>query len=271
MIKNLNVAVVQHCAKKDIEENIARVETLIRAAVEKGARIVIIPENFCFIGGLKNKLDIAESLSRPGKILSRMQTLSAKLGIYLVIGSMPTLSEIEGHFRNTTIVLNPKGEILTHYHKIHLFDVSIDNQVHFMESDYVEPGDQIVSVEIEGWIFGLSICYDLRFPELYRDLAKRGAHVLLVPAAFTSHTGAAHWLPLLQARAIENQCYLLAANQVGEHSASRSSYGRSAIIDPWGTLLSQLSDDEGIASAILNFETLEKIRTQLPALKHVKI
>ncbi|MCK5797764.1 MAG: carbon-nitrogen hydrolase family protein, partial [Deltaproteobacteria bacterium] len=164
-----------------------------------------------------------------------------------------------------------RGDIVETYDKIHLFDVSIPNGPSFQESARVEPGDRVVTAEVSGLHLGLSICYDLRFPELYRKLASQGAEILLVPAAFLLHTGKDHWLPLLRARAIENQTYVLAANQIGAHTPRRSSYGKSCIIDPWGAVIAQVSDGPGVAVAELDLAYLREVRQQLPALDHRRL
>ena len=264
------VAVVQLCAKTDIGDNISRASQLVRRAVGAGAQAVLLPENFCFIGGLKRKVEIAESLDAPGPIIGAMQALARECGVHLLVGGLPTRAEA-GLAHNTALVLGPDGSIISHYHKIHLFDIAIPDGAVFQESEFVQPGREVVTTQLLGTTLGLSICYDLRFPELYRSLARRGAEVLTVPAAFTMHTGKDHWFPLLRARAIENVCYVMAANQWGRHNEERASYGKSCIIDPWGAIVAQVSDLDGYALAELDFGHLRKIRQQLPCLNHVRL
>lgn len=264
---------MQLCATLDLQANLQTAERLIRHAVELGAELVVVPEFFCLIGGLDKKVAIAEQLDEaaPGPILGRMQAIARDLATPLVIGSMPTKAEQEGRCHNTTVVLDADGAIVETYKKIHLFDVDIPDGATFCESEYVVCGDRVVVAEVAGLRLGLSICYDLRFPELYRELARRDADVLLVPAAFTLHTGKDHWLPLLRARAIENQAYVLAANQSGRHNKNRVSYGKSCIIDPWGAVIAQASDGPGVAVAELDLDYMRKIRRELPALTHRKL
>ncbi|PID38018.1 MAG: hydrolase [Proteobacteria bacterium] len=261
---------MQLCATLDLDANLDNAERLMRRAVDLGAELVLVPEFFCLIGGLDKKVAIAEELdgAPPGPILERMQTLARDLATPLVIGSMPTTADQPGRCHNTTVVLDRDGSILETYDKIHLFDVDIPGGATFCESKYVVAGRRVVIAEVAGLRLGLSICYDLRFPELYRELARRGADVLLVPAAFTLHTGKDHWLTLLRARAIENQAFVLAANQGGRHNKNRVSYGKSCIIDPWGAVIAQVSEGDGVAVAELDLAYLRQIRRELPALTH---
>jgi predicted amidohydrolase len=268
--------VVQLCATLDLHANLDTAERLIRRAVNLGAELVLVPEFFCLVGGLAKKVAIAEQLdeAHPGPILGRMMELARDVARPLVIGSMPTKAappDREARCRNTTVILDADGAIVETYDKIHLFDVNIPDGATFCESEFVVPGDRVVVAEVAGLKLGLSICYDLRFPELYRELARRGADVLLVPAAFTLHTGKDHWLPLLRARAIENQAYVLAADQGGRHNKTRVSYGKSCIIDPWGAVIAQVSDGGGVAVAELDLDYLRKVRRELPALQHQRL
>ena len=186
------------------------------------------------------------------------------MGIWLLAGSIRETSEDPGHIYNTSLLFNREGECVARYRKIHLFDVELAGNVSAQESATVSPGNEIVTAEIEGHVAGLSICYDLRFPELYRAQTLRGAEILFVPAAFTLFTGKDHWELLLRARAVENQCFVVAANQFGKHPDG-ASYGRSMIIDPWGTILATAPDGISMAIADLDFEQLKRIRQQLPS------
>lgn len=266
----ISAAVVQMCAKQDVQRNLSTCESLVGRAAEQGAQLVVLPENFPFIGGLKEKLELAEPLSpeRPGPIVNRMMGLAQQHRIHLVLGGIPVVSRQHDRFYNTAVVLDPQGHILASYRKIHLFDIDIPDGATFCESEYVLPGDEVVTTNMLGATFGLSICYDLRFPYLYQELTRRGAQVIFIPAAFTLHTGKDHWFPLLRARAIENQVYVLAAAQHGHHTPQRTSYGKACIIDPWGTIVAQAPDRDGVAMTTLDLDYLAQVRSQLPCLAH---
>jgi predicted amidohydrolase len=272
MAKKIVAAVAQVCARQELDHNLAVAEELVGRAAHQGAQIVVLPENFTFIGGLKRKLGIAESPGEPGPVLSRMTALAKMHGIHLVLGGIPVRCDDPDKFFNTSMLIDPGGQITATYRKIHLFDISIPGGPQFSESDYVLPGAEIVTAEgVLGATLGFSICYDLRFPELYRELARRGATVICVPAAFTLHTGKDHWFPLLRARAIENQVYVLAAAQHGRHTPERTSYGKACIVDPWGAVLAQVPDRDGVALATLDLEYLQGVRAQLPCLDHRRL
>jgi deaminated glutathione amidase len=268
----LCAAVIQMCARQDIEQNLSVARALVDRAAARGAQLAVLPENFAYIGKLEHKVQLAEPLSEsePGPILRAMQEAARSTGLHLLLGGTPIRSDHGDRFYNTAVLLDPRGHILASYRKIHLFDINIPGVV-FTESERVMPGEEPVVADLLGARLGFSICYDLRFPELYRELSRRGATLLAVPAAFTLHTGKDHWLPLLRARAIENQCYVLAAGQHGAHTETRTSYGKSCIIDPWGAVIAQVSDGDGVAVAMLDFVYLEKVRRELPALTHRRI
>jgi predicted amidohydrolase len=191
--------------------------------------------------------------------------------MWVVAGSFHETGPDESHTYNTSLVFNREGGLAASYRKIHLFDVDIPGRVSHQESRLVAAGQETVVVAVEGAQVGLSICYDLRFPELYRRLATAGANVLLVPAAFTAHTGRDHWEVLLRARAVENQCYVVAAGQIGDHEPGRSCYGRSMVIDPWGTVMAQAPDDVGIAIADIDLDRMSRIRAELPSLANRRL
>jgi len=266
-------AVVQMTSQQDVADNIRRASRMVEAAAERGARLVVLPENFAFIKSLKEKLPLAEPLDpdAPGPIVAAMQALVRRLGIHLLIGGTPILGPDPGRFYNTAILLDPDGAFVATYRKIHLFDINIPPDTVFTESDWIAPGQDLVTARVLGLTLGLSICYDLRFPELYRGLVDRGATALAVPAAFTLHTGKDHWLPLLRARAIENVCFVLAADQGGWHLPTRASYGKSCIIDPWGAVLAQAPEGEGIAVAELDLAAQQRIRREMPCLEHRRV
>ena len=257
-------AVVQLSSNDDAERNLSRAAHWIGHAASAGAELVALPENFPYLrreDAERNPL--AQDLDGPIVAFLREQ---AKLhGVVLAGGTLPEAIPNDERVYNTSVVVDRDGAVRGVYRKIHLFDVSLSD-VGLQESKTVAAGAEIVVAETRAGVLGLSICYDLRFPELYRALTSRGAQVLLVPSAFTVPTGRDHWEILLRARAIENQAYVLAAAQYGVHSETRRSYGRSMIVDPWGTVLATVPDGEGFAVAELDFERLERLRRELPAL-----
>jgi predicted amidohydrolase len=248
----------------DPDANRAAAEPLVRAAAADGATLVVLPEKWTALGAEDVLRAAAEPLDGPTLAWSR--ELAAELSIDLVAGSF--LERVPGHEKlaNTSVHVGPDGEVRAVYRKLHMFDVEVAGR-RYLESALEDPGDEIVvSTSATGVELGMSVCYDLRFPELYRILAVRGARVLLVPAAFTLATTRDHWETLLRARAIENQAYVVAANQIGEHPDGSRSGGRSMIVDPWGLVLAQVPDGVGQASAELDLGRLETIRASLPSL-----
>jgi predicted amidohydrolase len=260
----VRVAAVQLNSTADRGSNLAVADRLTRAAAADGARLIVLPEKWTAIGSDEQSRVAAEPLDGPS--IGWAREIAGELGIDLVAGSI--LERVEGHERlaNTSVHVDPSGEVKAVYRKLHMFDVEVDGRT-YRESELEEPGDEIITSETaDGVELGLSICYDLRFPELYRILAVRGARVLSVPAAFTLATTRDHWETLLRARAIENQAFVIAANQVGEHPAGQRSGGRSMIVDPWGLVLAQAHDAEGYIVADLDLRRQEEIRARLPAL-----
>lgn len=267
----LRVGAVQLCSTPDLQHNLATSRALVERAAAEGAQLAVLPECFAFLGrGEGDKMPHAESLERGGPILDTLRELATRLGIWVIGGGMP--ESVPGDARrayNTAVVVDPSGAVAARYRKIHLFDVDIPGGAVLRESDATCPGDELVVADIGGAKVGMSICYDVRFPELYRRLVKdRGAEVLLVPAAFTAHTGAAHWHLLLRARAIEDQAWVVAAAQWGHHNEKRHSYGHSLVIDPWGAVSGEQPEGDGVVVATLDGETVEKRRTQMPCLQH---
>jgi deaminated glutathione amidase len=250
----------------DRRANRATAGGLVARAAAMGARLVVLPERWAHIDGART-LEGAEPLEGPA--LSAAREWARELGIHLLAGSIAEPADTRRAF-NTSVLIDPAGAIAAIYRKIHLFDVTVGGR-EYRESAQTAPGAEAVTGEVDGHIVGMSVCYDLRFPELYRALVERGAEIMAVPAAFTSVTGRDHWEPLLRARAIENQCYVLAAGQYGAHGDGSVSHGRSMIIDSWGTVLAQVSDGEGVAVADLDFGALDEIRARLPALSHRRL
>lgn len=265
MANQLRVAVVQMNSRHDKEANLTKSEELIDRAAERGAQFVALPEYVSFLGPNEDHVSIAESI--PGPTTERFAAKARQHGIYVLGGSIHETSGDPTKFYNTSVLFGPTGDLLARYRKIHLFDIDISDNVSANESATILPGSDVVTADVDGHLAGLSICYDLRFPELYRLLALAGAEMLLVPAAFTMFTGKDHWIVLLRARAIENQAYVIAPGQVGKHQPNDSAcYGHSVIIDPWGTVIAQAPDTEGVVVADLDFEYLNKLRRQLPSL-----
>ncbi len=268
MRRPITAAAVQLCAGTDSAANLAQAESLVRSAAERGAELVVLPEVFAWRGPRDEEHLHGETLS--GTTVRWLRGLARELHIHLVAGSILERAPRGGRAFNTSLVIGPQGRILASYRKIHLFDVDIEGAVSVRESDTRRPGRAPVVARTPLATLGLSVCYDLRFPELYRQLAFRGATVLLVPAAFTAFTGRAHWETLLRARAIENQCFVVAPNQTGV-GPTGACWGHSAIIDPWGTTLSELGDEPGVAVATLDPAELARVRRSLPALTHVRL
>jgi deaminated glutathione amidase len=265
MTDQLRVSVVQINTRHDKEANLTRAEALIDEAAAAGARLVALPEYVSYLGPKEDHAAVAEDI--PGPTTERFSDRARMHGIYLLGGSIHERSDDPGKFYNTSVLFGPSGDILAKYRKIHLFDIDITNNVSANESATILPGEEIVTGDIDGHAAGLTICYDLRFPELYRLLALAGAEILFVPAAFTMFTGKDHWEVLLRARAIENQAYVIAPGQIGKHEpGNQQCYGNSLIVDPWGTVIARASDREGVTTADLDFSLVRGVRKQVPSL-----
>ena len=264
MARTLRVSCVQLCSGADKAANLETAERLVARAAAAGADVVVLPEKWNGIGGRETLHAVAEPLEG-GESVEALATWARTLGITVVGGSITERREGREKLSNTCPVYDPEGELVAVYRKIHLFDVEVGGLV-YRESESEEPGDEPVVAAVEGWPIGLTVCYDLRFPELYRVLALEGARLATVPANFTLFTGRDHWHVLLRARAIENQLYVAAAAQVGETMPGRPSYGRSLIADPWGIVLAQAPDGEGVVTAELDAARLEDVRARLPSL-----
>lgn len=262
-------AAIQMLASPDKEANLREAKSKIREAAARGAKIVALPEVFNWRGGKDEEKKNAEPISGPSASL--MSDLARESGLYLLAGSF--LEEIPSGAKayNTSLLFDPQGTVIARYRKIHLFDVDLEGRVSTTESETRESGKEIAVAETPICPMGLSICYDLRFPELYRALVDKGAQLIFVPSAFTALTGEAHWEPLLRARAIENQVYIIAPNQVGHNPKSFATYGNSMIVDPWGRVLARASDCPGLIFADIDLQYLAKIRRELPSLSHRKV
>jgi predicted amidohydrolase len=263
------VAVVQMTSTADSERNLATAEALVERAAGRGATFVGLPENFGFLRSEGEPVPGAQALDGPW--VRRMATLAHRLKVTLLLGSVPERIEGSPLIHNTSVLVGPEGATLAVYRKIHLFDIDLPGMEHLKESKRVRPGNEVVVAQTALGPVGLSVCYDLRFPELYRELARRGARVLCVPSAFTERTGRAHWELLLRARAVENLAWVLAPAQVGHHGGGRASWGHAMIVDPWGTVVAQVAEGEDVAVAEIDLERQERHRAQLPALTHARL
>jgi predicted amidohydrolase len=266
MPDRIRVACVQLTSRADKAANLERTEGLVARAAATGADLVVLPEKWNAIGDV----DVLHAAAEPlegGESVEAMSSWARTHGITLVGGSITERREGREKLSNTSLVFDPEGGLAAIYRKIHLFDVDVGGH-RYRESDAEEPGDEPVVARLEDWPIGLSVCYDLRFPELYRILALEGAELVTVPAHFTLYTGRDHWHVLLRARAIENQLFVAAAAQVGETIPGKPSYGRSLVVDPWGIVLAQAPDEETVISAELDRERLAEIREKLPSLKN---
>ncbi|HEX2287143.1 MAG TPA: carbon-nitrogen hydrolase family protein [Gaiellaceae bacterium] len=264
MSGTLRVACVQLTSRSDKAANLEKAEALVARAAATGADVVVLPEKWNAIGDREALHAAAETLES-GESVEAMARWAQTHGITLVGGSITERREGREKLSNTSIVFDSTGLIAGVYRKIHMFDVEVGGRI-YRESDAEEPGDEPVLVDVEGWPTGLTVCYDVRFPELYRILALQGAELVTVPAHFTLFTGKDHWELLLRARAVENQYYVAAAAQIGETQPGRLSYGRSLIADPWGIVVALAPDEETVIAAQLDRRRLEEVRSKLPSL-----
>jgi deaminated glutathione amidase len=262
-------AAVQMLASDDKAANLKEAKHGVRHAAAQGARVVALPEVFIWRGSKKIEREAAEPI--PGPSSAAMAQLARDLGIYLLAGSI--LEEIPGSEKayNTSLLFDPAGKVVASYRKIHLFDVELANGVSLRESDTRAHGETTAVIQTDLCSMGLSVCYDLRFPELYRGLASQGAELIFVPSAFTAYTGEAHWETLLRARAIENQAYIIAPDQFGKSAKSFETHGHSMIVDPWGKVIAELPDGPGVITAEIDLEYLANVRAELPALQHRRL
>ena len=271
ILDSLRVAALQMISGQDVESNVdAACDLINRAVREDQAKLLVLPENFLCFSAAKYGLVAQEA----NCYIDVFCDMAKSLDVHIVLGSLPLATRpdgahIEGRVRSACLVIDSNGCVAARYDKMHLFDVDVaDGQGAYRESNEFEPGDFPQLAQVGQYNLGLSICYDLRFPGLYQVLRQMGAHVLLVPAAFTEVTGEAHWETLLRSRAIENQCYVIAANQGGRHSEKRHTWGHSMIVDPWGEILASLKQGEGYCAASLELGRLNQIRRDMPILGH---
>lgn len=268
---SLVVAAAQMSSQDDVGKNLTRIAALVEEGAARGARLVVLPENFAYMGTEEGRLEVAERIdgAERGPIVSSLARAAQKAGVHVIAGGMPERTADPKRPHNTSIVLAPDGAIVARYRKIHLFDVDVGDGHAYRESAATTAGNEAPAVvDVDGFRVGLSICYDLRFPELYRKLSDGGAEIITVPAAFTLATGKDHWHVLLRARAIEAQAYVIAAAQWGTHPRGRRTYGKSLVADPWGEVIAQRSEGEGIVTATIDRAYLRHVRQSLPSLTH---
>lgn len=261
-----DVAVLQMNSGEDKAANVETALRLIDEAAATGARLVVLPEIWPYLGKESGNRANAEYI--PGPITDALAAKARQHGIYVHGGSILEKRDGEPKLFNTTVVFDPSGELVAQYSKIHMFDVVLDGVASYRESNTVQRGEEIVTFDMDGTTVGLAICYDLRFPELFRILTLQGADVIVLPAAFTMTTGKDHWEVLIRARAIENQVYMVSCGQFGPDSAGKWCYGRSLIADPWGTVLATAPDRECVLRATVDLDYLQKVRRQVPSVQN---
>ncbi len=273
MAERLRVAAVQMSSQDDVKANLGRAAELVARAADAGAELVLLPENFAHFGPEDGKRALAENIDHAadGPILSAVAEAAARARVHIIAGGMPERAADAARPYNACVVVSPQGKVVGKYRKVHLFDVDVGDGNSYCESASTTAGDEPAIVDVAGFSVGLSVCYDLRFPELYRRLAAEGAEVLVVPAAFTLATGKDHWHVLLRARAIESQAYVVAAAQWGVHPRGRRTYGKSLVADPWGDVIAQCPEGEGIAVADVERAYIQRVRANLPALRHRRL
>ncbi len=266
-MKSYLAAAIQMNSLPDLHKNLAQAEELIDLAVRRGAELVGLPENFSFLGDENAKLAQSDAIAQESEKF--IKTMAQRFQVSILGGGFPVPVD-GGKVHNTALLVDPSGQEVARYEKVHLFDVNLPDGNTYQESETVVAGLRVPPIypSEELGNLGLSVCYDVRFPELYRQLSQMGAEVLFIPAAFTAYTGKDHWQVLLQARAIENTCYVIAPAQTGRHNSIRQSHGHAMIIDPWGVILADAGDEPGLAIAAIEPTRLEQVRRQMPSLQH---
>ncbi len=261
-------AAIQMTSVSNLQKNLVQAEELIDLAVRQGAELVGLPENFPYMGEEKDKLAQAAEIAQESEKF--LKTMAQRYQVTILGGGFPIPVDSTGKVYNTALLVDPNGQELSRYQKVHLFDVNVPDGNTYQESSTVMAGDRLPQVYSSPDLgnIGISVCYDVRFPELYRHMSGKGTDVIFVPAAFTAFTGKDHWQVLLQARAIENTCYVVAPAQTGTHYARRQTHGHAMIIDPWGIILADAGDKPGVAIAEINPSRLEQVRRQMPSLQH---
>ncbi len=267
----MRVAAIQLNSTADMAANVSRARELIGQAKDRGADLAALPEHFAYLGPEDKNPPSAQPLNGP--LVDEFGALARELDIFLLLGSFPEAAAPNQPPHNTSVLLGKDGAVLAAYRKMHLFDVDLPGGPAYQESRFIHPGREVVAAPLPDTPFtaGLAVCYDLRFPELFRALVEKGADLIFLPAAFTLATGRDHWEVLLRARAIENQAYVVAPAQWGRHSPGRRSYGRSLIVDPWGVILAQAPDSDGFILADLDHDRLSRLRREMPCWQHRRL
>jgi len=265
----LKIAALQMVSTRDVAENLDKATQMIAEAASNGTQVVVLPEFFAKITTSEDPYRTSHSeMLNNGSIQAHLKAMAMLYSVYIIAGSILLDSQIQNKFYNSCLLISPDGATLAHYDKVHLFKFD-DGLQRYDESEILLAGDKIVSCDILGFKFGLAICYDLRFPELFRALGV--VDIIVLPSAFTYQTGLAHWELLIRARAVENQCYFLGVNQGGVHETGRRTYGHSMLVDPWGEVLVSALEGEKIIYATINSDKISKVRSKLPALEHRRI
>jgi len=266
------VAAVQMASSPNVSANLLEAERLIAAAVETGANLVVLPENFAFMGKKDREQCTLSEADGDGPLQSFLSQTAKRYGTWLVGGTIPLQATDASKIRAACLVFDDRGERVARYDKMHLFDVElVETDEHYIESETIEPGDDVVVIDSPFGRLGIAVCYDLRFPELFRNMVDQGMEVLAMPSAFTAITGKAHWETLVRARAIENLCYVVAAAQGGYHMNGRETHGHSMIVDPWGRILAEVARGTGYVSHLLDHEYQTNIRRSFPTLDHRRL
>lgn len=266
------IAAVQMCSSMSLDENLQKAKELITEASKNQAKLVVLPEMFTLMGKTeRSKLDIKEPYGK-GKVQSFLSALALEHNIWIVSGTIPLECDNKDKIKAACLIFNDQGQCVARYDKVHLFDVVLSQEEIYKESDTTEAGDHLTLIDSPFGKLGIAICYDLRFPELFRSLFNKGAEILIVPSAFTETTGRAHWEILARSRAIENFCYFIGSCQGGKHANGRSTFGHSLIINPWGTVLAKKEDQEpGVIYADIDLMALKKARESIPIQNHQRI
>ena len=266
----MKVAALQLCASDDPVANLAHTLSMVQQASEAGAQFIATPEVTNCVSSSRRRQNKVLALQENDQTLAAMCTAAARFGVWISVGSLALKLPDDDRFTNRSFMIDPSGQIVAQYDKIHMFDVTLSETEQYRESDGYRAGDHAVIADTAFGRIGMTICYDIRFPHLYRGLAKSGASILLIPAAFAQPTGRAHWEVLLRARAIETGCYVIAAAQTGEHQTSqrrpRKTYGHSMIVSPWGEIMADAGEDQGIIYADLDLSLVESTRVRVPSI-----
>jgi len=268
----MRVAAVQLQSQDSVSANLIACEHWISAAASAGAHFVVLPENFAYFGSDTGRRAAAESLSGlAGTIRETLAQCADRYNVAILAGGWPEVSNDVDRPFNAATVYSSDGSVLTNYRKIHLFDVQLPSGEQLRESAAMSSGTEVITCDLLGFRVGLSICYDVRFPELFRKLVDRGSEILCVPSAFTQETGRDHWHILMRARAVESQCWVIGANQCGSHPNGKTTYGHSLIVDPWGKVRAEADNEPGLVVADIDADSIDRVRSSMPALRHRRI